>query len=338
MFNVVNLKSYTSSHIESLFRKIRKLKIFVIGDAMLDCYWHGEVNRVSPEAPVPVLEINRKEEKLGGAANVALNCRALGAEVHLFTIIGKDDSGKTMIRLLQQEGIHTEPILVSAHRKTTTKTRLSARYQQVMRLDEEVTSPIKTKEEHQFIDTCLRAIQIDEPDIIIFEDYNKGILLPNVISKIVQHARLFNCLIAVDPKRQHFFSYNKVDIFKPNLKEVREALPALTILPEKKSLEAVHKAFQQEIKNRITLITLSEQGIFCKQEKDTLLLPAHRRQIADVSGAGDTVISVFSMLYRVSNDLHLSTEAANLAGGLVCEEVGVHPVNKQKLVNELLRS
>lgn len=304
---------------------------------MLDCYWQGVVNRISPEAPVPVLQVNQKYERLGGAANVALNCRKLGAEVHLFTLLGNDNAGKSMLSILKEEGIHTDGCLVEKDRKTTTKTRLLARHQHMMRIDEEDNTDVHTRIEHHFIDVCMRAIQIDVPDIIIFEDYNKGLLLPNVIQKIMQHAQELGCLVAVDPKKTNFFAYQGVGIFKPNLKEAREALPELTIQPEKSSLKKTHVALQQKLHHQITLLTLSEHGIYAQHQQQSVLLPAHMRQIADVSGAGDTVIAVFTTCYKASGQLEWATQVANLAGGLVCETVGVHPIDKNHLMNELLK-
>lgn len=321
--------------ITSTFRKLSKLKVFVIGDAMLDSYLIGNITRISPEAPVPVVQITERREQPGGAANVALNCRALDANVTLFTVLGNDESGKTLCKMLSQEGISTEGCLLSKKRKTTTKTRVLSKSQQVLRLDDEQTDSLDTKDEHAFIDLCLRAIQIDVPDVIIFEDYNKGVLLPNVIRKITEHAKRFHTIIAVDPKKDHFFEYENVDIFKPNLKEIREALNDEQILPNKSSLTQIHHQLKVKLQHHITLITLSEHGIFVAEKKKSFIFPSRVRNIADVSGAGDTVIAVFAMMYAVVKDIAWCTEVANLAGGLVCEELGVKPVNRQKLMKEL---
>lgn len=309
--------------------------MFVIGDAMVDAYLIGNITRISPEAPVPVVQITERREQPGGAANVALNCRALEAQVTLFTVLGIDEAGKSLCRMLQSEGISTEGCLLSKKRKTTTKTRVLSKSQQVLRIDDEQSDPLDTKDEHAFIDLCLRAIQIDEPDVIIFEDYNKGVLLPNIIQKITEHARRFKTLIAVDPKKENFFDYQHVDIFKPNLKEIREALNNDQILPQINSLSQVHQQLQKTLLHRITLITLSEHGIFVAEDKKRFILPSRVRHIADVSGAGDTVIAIFAMTYAVVKDIAWCTEVANLAGGLVCEEVGVKPVNRKKLIQAL---
>lgn len=328
--------SPAAAQIKSLFKKLNKLKVFIVGDAMLDNYWMGNIERISPEAPVPVINVQRKESRPGGAANVALNCRYLGADVSLLTVIGKDEHGKALCQLLEGQGIHTNFIQQSKFRRTTTKTRVIAKNQHVIRLDEETTDDLPVAEEHQFIDLCLKAIQIDQPDIVIFEDYNKGILKENIIRKIITHCRHVGVLTAVDPKKTNFLAYQHVDIFKPNLKEVREAL-LLPIKPVTASaLKQAHQQLAKSLHHQVTMITLSEFGIYSQQGSKSYHYPAHIRQIADVSGAGDTVIAVAAMLYKVSGDLDLSTQIANLAGGLVCEEVGVVPIQKGKLLKEAL--
>ena len=308
------------------------MRVFVVGDAMLDCYWHGRAERISPEAPVPVVEVARKEYRPGGAANVALNCAALGASVSLFTVIGKDEAGTQLCESLKAANIDTSHCLRSANRRTTTKTRVLARNQQLLRLDEEQNSPIETADEHRLIDTCLRAIQIEVPDVLIFEDYNKGVLKKNVIDRIIEHCRLLGVLTAVDPKKDNFLAYRGVDLFKPNLKEVREALALSALTPTLPELQTVHQMLHGHLQHRTTFITLSEHGIFAQEQgKKAQLVSAHRRNIADVSGAGDTVIAVSAMGMAAGLDTLQMTELANLAGGLVCEEVGVVPVNRKKL-------
>jgi D-glycero-beta-D-manno-heptose-7-phosphate kinase len=325
-----------AKQLKSIFSKFNKLKVFVVGDAMLDNYWFGQTERISPEAPVPIVSISRKETRLGGACNVALNCKALGAEVHLLTIIGHDKAGEEMFELLHKEGIETTQSLKSKERTTTTKTRIICKNQQVVRLDEELITPLNNKDEHHFIDACLRAIQIEKPDMLIFEDYNKGLLKENVIEKIITHCKHVGVLIAVDPKKDNFLSYKHVDIFKPNLKEVRDA----TLLPISKidmpHLKEVHKTLQKHLHHKVTLLTLSEHGIFSQHEQQAQIVPAFMRSISDVSGAGDTVIAVASMVYAISKQTDAMTRLANLAGGLVCEEVGVVPINKSKLLKEAL--
>lgn len=312
------------------------LKIFVVGDAMLDNYWYGSIDRISPEAPVPIVSIQSKESRLGGAANVALNCKALGAEVYLLSVIGKDPTGNLFIEKLKEKQIHPDFCIQSKERHTTTKTRVIAKNQQTIRIDEEDTHDLSTKDEHHFIDICLRAIQIEKPDILIFEDYNKGLLSENMIEKIITHCKHVGVMTAVDPKLKNFFAYKNVDLFKPNLKEVKEALKIELPTLNNRELKKIHSELFQKLQHTSTLITLSEKGVYVNDQHQSLWIPSHIRQIADVSGAGDTVIAVASILYFLSKDIRLSAEIANLAGGLVCEEVGVVSIQKANLLDESL--
>lgn len=323
--------------IPKLFSKIRSLKVFVVGDVMLDCYWHGSIDRISPEAPVPVVSLNQKYHRVGGAANVALNCKSLGADVYSLSVIGRDAYGNELKKALESQNINTDFLLQSKERPTTVKTRVLAKNQQVLRIDEEETADLSLKDEHHFIDVCLKAIQIEKPDILIFEDYNKGVLTENVIEKIIQHCKHVNVLTAVDPKKKNFFNYKGVDLFKPNLKEIKDALPALEITPNLKSLRQAHTKLSEKLNHQMSLITLSEHGVFVANTDEAHHYKAHKRKIVDVSGAGDTVISVAAIFYKLSNkNLSITAEVANLAGGLVCEEIGVVPISVSRLKEECI--
>ncbi len=326
----------TTASIQKIFSSISTLQVFIIGDVMLDEYWNGDTSRISPEAPVPIIEIKSKTSRLGGAANVALNCKSLGANVHLYSTIGKDENGKKLLHLLEQEKIPTNGLLINPEKITTTKCRIISKKHQVVRLDEENSDPLSQKWEHKFIDHCLRALQIEKPDILIFQDYNKGLLSKNSIEKITTHCKHLNILIAVDPKKDHFFDYKNVDIFKPNLKEIREAFSLnenvdLTL----KTLNSYHQLLKEKLHHNISFITLSENGVYIKSNENEKIVAAHQRTISDVSGAGDTVIAVASIIYAITKDAILMAEIANIAGGLVCEELGVVSINKQKLLNEI---
>lgn len=332
------MKKYTSPQLKSIFTKINHLKVFVVGDAMLDNYWLGDIDRISPEAPVPVLTVNKKESRPGGAANVALNCKSLGAEVYLLTMLGNDEAGKTLINQLNNQAIRTDFCIKSKDRVTTSKTRVLSKNQQIIRIDEEKTDELSVKDEHHFIDTCLRAIQIENPDVLIFEDYNKGLLKKNVIEKIITHCKHVGVITAVDPKLNNFLSYKGIDIFKPNLKEIKDALNLKVDTITLSTLKEMHKKLNLALGNAISMITLSEKGIFIQQGKEAHLIPAHIRRIADVSGAGDTVIAVASLIYKITKDTFLSAKISNLAGGLVCEQVGVVPIDKKLLIDESIKT
>ncbi len=300
---------------EEIFEKIAGLHVVVVGDVMIDNYRWGEVERISPEAPVPVVSIRKSENRLGGAANVALNCKALGAQVSMASVIGNDEDGRILLQLLEEQGIDTALMQQSDARMTTAKTRILSRNQQMIRFDSEMKEELNTRDEHAFIDATLRYLQIRKPQIVIFEDYNKGVLKENVIQKIITHCHSLGIITAVDPKSRNFFAYQGVDIFKPNLKEVREGLHIPLEHISEESMAEVHRMLQQQLQHRISFVTLSEKGVYYHNESKGKILPSHIRNIADVSGAGDTVIAVAAIVYALSLDAGLMAAYSNIAGG-----------------------
>jgi len=324
----------SKTELEKLFKDFAALHVVVVGDVMLDNYWMGQVERISPEAPVPVLNLQKKESRLGGAANVALNAKALGAKVTLASVIGADEEGQHLRELCLQNDIQTDLLLDSSSRPTTSKTRVMARQHQMLRLDQESTQELSTADEHPFIDRVLKFLQKEKPQVLIFEDYNKGVLKENVIERIATHCRNLNILTAVDPKLKNFLAYRQVNIFKPNLKEVREGLSMPVERIDLPTLEQVNTALQNQLHNEVTLITLSEHGVYFSARGASGMLPSHLRNIADVSGAGDTVIAVAALVYALTKDAELMAQLSNLAGGLVCESVGVVPIDKELLMEE----
>ena len=317
-----------------LFKSFSELKAGVIGDVMLDTYWWGNVERISPEAPVPVVALKKKEHRLGGAANVALNVKALGSKVSIFSIIGSDDEGSVLERLFREEGISTEYLLKSTKRITTNKSRIISRNQQMLRLDAEITKELDAPDEERLIAAVARFIDAEQPQVMIFEDYNKGVLTAEVIRRVIDLCNQKNIPTTVDPKRKNFFAFRNASIFKPNLKEVREAFNIIEETIDKPILENIHQKLKSELAHSISLITLSERGIFYEDGSRAEIIPAHIRNIADVSGAGDTVIAVASLVYAATKNTELMAEVANLAGGIVCEEVGTVAIDKGKLLNE----
>jgi rfaE bifunctional protein kinase chain/domain len=317
-----------------LFKKFSDIKAGVIGDVMLDTYWWGEVDRISPEAPVPVVALKRQEFRMGGAANVALNVKALGAKVSIFSLIGDDEDGQKLEKLFKEERISTEYLLRSKKRITTSKTRIISRNQQMLRLDAEIIKDLEPSDESRLIDAVTRYVEQERPHVMIFEDYNKGVLTEKVISEIVKLCRDKGVVTTVDPKRKNFFSFKGVTVFKPNLKEVREALRIIDDKIDQPVLEHIHADLHKQLQHDISFITLSEKGVFFQDTQQAALVPAHVRNIADVSGAGDTVIAVASLVYAATKNTMLMAEVANLAGGIVCEEVGTVAINKEKLLDE----
>ena len=324
----------TGSEFDKLFESFDALKIGVVGDVMLDTYWWGNVDRISPEAPVPVVALRKKEQRIGGAGNVALNVEALGCKISVISITGKDDEGDQLISLMRDNNINTDYIRQSKERITTNKIRIISRNQHMMRLDAEVILPLSVSEEEELIEVFSTYAKLEKPQLVILEDYNKGVLTENVIEKIISICKKNKILTAVDPKRKNFFAYKNADIFKPNLKEAKEGLNIIGDEVSEKLLGEIHDAMHEKMHHRISLITLSEKGIFYESEKQKEIIPTHIRSVADVSGAGDTVIAVASVVYAASKNIKLMAEMANIAGGLVCEEVGTVAINKKKLAEE----
>lgn len=319
---------------EELFDQFNNIRVGVIGDVMLDTYMWGRVDRISPEAPVPVVALQRKEYRIGGAGNVALNLRSMGAQVSVLSVLGKDDDGFALRQLFSDNGIDTAYLLESGARLTTSKTRVISRNQQMMRLDNETTEDLAVEDALLLEAHVLRYLDEVKPHILIFEDYNKGVLTEGIIDTVIRLCRERKILTAVDPKRKHFFSYRNVDIFKPNLKEVREGLNLIDEEVTLSWLQSVHDQLYAQLGHRISFITLSEKGVFFNDNARSGLLTPHVRQIADVSGAGDTVIAVAALVYAATGDIALMAAVANIAGGLVCEEVGTAAIRRDLLLAE----
>jgi rfaE bifunctional protein kinase chain/domain len=319
---------------DGLFETFAQLKVAVIGDVMLDTYWWGKVDRISPEAPVPVVTLTSKDYRLGGAANVALNLKALRASVVMFSVIGDDDDGKLLLHRFNREGIDTSGLIKSPDRITTNKSRIMSRNQQMLRLDSEITHDLNTDDENSLINAVQVYIDNEKPQVLILEDYNKGVLTERVIKTVIDICNKNKVITTVDPKLKNFFSYQGVTIFKPNLKEVKEALNLPWSTSSVERLKSVHHSLNVKLNHKISLITLSENGIFYHDTMQDGIIPTHIRNISDVSGAGDTVIATASLVYAATENIVLMAEIANIAGGLVCEQVGTVAINRSRLLEE----
>lgn len=303
-------------------------KVAVIGDLMLDGYFWGNVHRVSPEAPVPVVEIDEEFFRFGGAANVALNILKLGGIPFPIGITGNDSNGTIFKNLLKENNITDEGIIVDSARPTTTKTRVIANNQHVVRIDKENKIPVGQAVEKRIIDMI--KDNFHEFDAIILEDYNKGVLTDNIISTVISKAKKNDTIITVDPKFLNFFSYNGVTVFKPNRKETEDALRI--VIRTEDDLEKAGRTLLEKINSKYVLITLGEGGMaIFENGKPHIKIATKARKVADVSGAGDTVISTLSMALASGADISESAYLANFAGGLVCEEVGIIPIEIEKL-------
>jgi rfaE bifunctional protein kinase chain/domain len=336
----VIIKMPDANYINNIFNGFANRKVLIIGDIMLDSYIWGNVERISPEAPVPVVDVKKRENRLGGAANVGLNIKSLGAEAFLCSITGNDTKADELFETLQKAGLSQEGIIKSNNRKTTVKFRIIADNTQLLRVDEETTEPLNEKEFELITGKIKRFCESGKTDVIIFQDYDKGVITPELIDFTVNLAKKHNIPVAVDPKKRNFLSYKNVTLIKPNLKEISEGLNK-TLNETADDISMAAKELKNLLNAKIVLNTLSEKGMFATwheegNDKD-YHTKAHLRQIADVSGAGDTVISVASLCLAQNTDIKTMVELSNLAGGLVCEEAGVVPVNKQKFLNEAIR-
>ncbi len=319
-------------NIQQIFNDFNNLRVLVVGDVMLDSYIWGAVDRISPEAPVPVVTVKKRDFRLGGAANVALNVKALGAEPVLCALVGNDDAAARIKDCLGREGITGDGLVVSADRPTTVKTRVIASHQHVVRVDEESDKPSSATEEEQLLERV--KLLLPTSDVVIFEDYDKGALTERTITQIIAWATQSGIPTVVDPKKRNFFAYKGVTLFKPNLKELREGLKT-----------EVDAAIENEIKNAVeklkamlgaagVMLTLSEHGVYIDYKTTQKKWPAHKREIADVSGAGDTVVAIAALCVALKLEPSQIATLANLGGGLVCQHVGVVPISKDELLKE----
>ncbi len=322
---------------QELFNSFNKLNILIIGDVMIDAYLWGKVDRISPEAPVPVVSVHKKESRLGGAANVALNIKALGANPIICSIIGDDDEGVELLNLFEKSEIVSESLVKIIGRKSTVKTRVIAQNQQILRIDAETDIEININESNLVLNKFNLVLEQHKIDAIIFQDYDKGLITPYLIDEVIKTAKAKNIPIIVDPKKKNFLSYHHVDVFKPNLKELKEGLKIDFDAKNLAELKKTVASLQDKINAKSILLTLSELGVYAVNQNEERLTPAYIRTIADVSGAGDTVISVVATCIAAGTDVFLAAKLGNLAGGLVCEKVGVVPIDKELLLQEAIK-
>lgn len=301
---------------------------------MLDSYIWGAVERISPEAPVPVVNVKKRDVRLGGAANVALNVQALGATPIIVALCGNDDAGKKLRAILEEQGMSTEGLVNSPSRPTTVKTRVIASEQHVVRVDEESDKVADNNEEKQLL-KCIEKL-VPTCQVVIFEDYDKGVLNSSIIEKTVSLAQKQSIPTVVDPKKRNFLAYKGVTLFKPNLKEMREGLKVELESGNQKQLEKAIALLRDKLSINGVLASLSEHGVYIEYNEEKILLPAHPREIADVSGAGDTVVSIAALCVALNLPAKQIATLSNLGGGLVCQHVGVVPIDKAELLEEAL--
>lgn len=312
-------------------------RILVLGDVMLDSYIRGDVQRVSPEAPVPIVSFKNREERLGGAANVALNLVALGAEPTLCSVIGLDEESERFLNEASNNKIRTAGILQAKNRQTTVKIRIIGNNQQLLRVDKEQTNAIDADQEEQLLARIKTLIESEKFDALIFEDYNKGVLTSTIIRSVIDLCTAHQIPCTVDPKKDNFLEYRGVALFKPNFKELKEGLGLEFSFEKGAQFEEAVTELQNQLHAETVFVTLSEHGVYIQNMDSGAYIDAHRRAIRDVSGAGDTVIAVATMGLVSGMNAFEIAELANIAGGLVCEKSGVVSIDLDELKSELVR-
>lgn len=317
-----------------LFEEFQSLRALVIGDLMLDAYLYGKVSRISPEAPVPVVEWQREEARPGGAANVALNVAAFGATPLLCGVAGADQHGEQLQQLLEELQISTAGVCISNTRKTTVKQRIIAGGQQLARIDKENARDLDSGEKVSVVQRVREMIAIYKPDVAVLQDYDKGVLSLEVIQELLSLLRSNGIPVCVDPKRKNFWAYQNVELFKPNLREISEAL-GREVQPTAPELGKASRELQNRLGCSACLITLSDKGAWFRNEDVEGIFPTVKRNVADVSGAGDTVIAAAALGLAAGLPGEMVVRLANMAGSQVVEQVGVVPVNQDQLLGEM---
>jgi len=316
--------------IAAQIEKFAKTNVLVIGDIMLDTYIKGTVDRMSPEAPVPVVSENNRYFCLGGAANVALNLKALGAKTHLISVIGKDAIGQKIQVLLEKESIEAT-LITDQSRKTTNKTRVFNGENQVLRIDDESLFAINDAIQEKIINELKSKKEID---LVIIQDYNKGLFTPDLIKQVINYCNQENIFIAVDPKKDNFNSFQNVNLFKPNLRELETGLNLTIDANDKDRVKQCVELIHELLNAQYTLVTMAEKGLFIKGSQNNLV-PTSKVNVKDVSGAGDTVISIASLCLVNQIDEITTGMLANLAAGIVCQEIGIVPITKNDILKAL---
>ena len=320
-------------NISRLFDQFEDTKVLVLGDVMIDAYFYGSVSRISPEAPVPIVNLTKKEQRLGGAANVALNLKSLGAVPIICSIKGNDADGQRLKELCRENGLVIEGLINDYKRETTVKTRIIGNSHQLLRIDEEDTADIDESVE----DLVYEAVNsfIDQVDVLIFQDYNKGLLTAELIQRVIALCTSKKVPMVVDPKFNNFYEYKGVTLFKPNKKEIQQA-ENITDKLNLRDIKVLASTVRQKLNANKIMTTLSEDGVIIINETETIHLPAHARKILDVSGAGDSVLSVAALCVAAGIGDEITAALSNLAGGIVCEQIGVVPIDKDLLLGEAM--
>jgi len=315
-----------------IFNDFSNLRVLVIGDVMLDAYVWGVVERISPEAPVPVIQVTQRDNRLGGAANVALNILSLGATPILCGLAANDENGRLFMGLMSERKLSTDGIVMTSSRPTTVKARVIASQQHVIRIDQESDQNATLTEEAELLKRIEKLLP--SCDVVVFEDYDKGVITQSLIAKTVAWAKAKDIPTVVDPKKRNFLYYQGVTLFKPNLKELREGLKIEIDVNDLVSVKEAVRLLKEKLTVDGVMLTMSEKGVFIDYLGIQELIPAHKREVADVSGAGDTVVSIAALCVALKLSAEQIALLSNLGGGLVCQHVGVVPIDRKELEDE----
>ncbi|MFP4528803.1 MAG: D-glycero-beta-D-manno-heptose-7-phosphate kinase [Candidatus Kapaibacterium sp.] len=328
------MHKFTLERAKDIIRQCNGRTIAVIGDVMLDRYFWGHVSRISPEAPVPVIDLERESFHLGGAANVAKNLKSLGLEPLLCGVVGDDTSGASFIDISKKVGINPRGLYMDTTRPTTVKTRIIGNNQQIVRLDREVRDSVSSEAE-EFI---IKALQ-STPGLsgIIFEDYNKGTISSVLIREVITFARENNIPVFVDPKYDNFFNYKNVTVFKPNKKEAAQALGVE--IRNREDILATGRSILEKTHCDNLLLTLGKDGMMLFESSgEYTQVPTIARHVADVSGAGDTAIATLAAAYSGGATIREAASLANFAAGVVCEQPGIVAIEPDQLYKSILNN
>jgi len=318
-----------TNELNFFFDRLPGIRALVLGDLMIDRYSYVRHERMSPEAPVPVWDVLHRESRLGGAGHVALNLKSLGCRVELLGLVGEDAEGAALRGILQEHNLDDRFIVSSSSRRTTLKHRIIKQNTHLARIDEEDVFDLNLKEEER-LKNCLKSA-IGEIDVLILQDYNKGVLSESMIQFALSLAHERSVPVAVDPKKRNFFAYTKVALFKPNHKELCEAMGGLVSKSDHAGLQRLMDACRARLQADSLLLTLSEEGVLFNRADAKGHIPAHPMEVVDVSGAGDTVIAVAACGLALQIPIEWVAALSNLAGGLACTQAGVCPVSLHSL-------
>jgi D-glycero-beta-D-manno-heptose-7-phosphate kinase len=328
------MKIINFNKLSRIIGNFKKSRVLVVGDLILDEFIWGEVSRISPEAPVPVVWVKNESYMPGGASNVANNLKELGAQVHLIGVTGDDESGAILKGELEKKGINVGGIIIDSSRPTILKTRVVANHQQVVRIDKECVAPIDDNIISKMIDYA--KMTVNDIDAVIVEDYGKGVITPRLLKSLVPVMQKHNKIISVDPKEEHFNYYKGITVITPNNHEAAKAVGFA--IKDDTTLRAAGEKLLDKIKCKICLITLGENGMAVFQRgKPMTHIPTAAQEVFDVSGAGDTVIASYTLSLAAGADPIQAAHISNCAAGIVVGKVGIAVVTPEELVDRVKR-